>query len=1349
MKISDVSTTGTDTQTPCAAAPTLPPQPRRRPAWRWAFGALLAVLVLVLALLGWIIGTASGLRVAVSVGERALGGALRVGVVEGRLVDRVRVRNLSLHLPELDVQVALIDLDWRPGHLFASTLSVERLAAQGMHILTAPADQKPPEPLRLPQIHLPFAIEAERVVLEDFTLGARATPDLPQLVLSRGELSASFSQQVLELRRLDVELSVPEARLHAEGQIEPRGHYPSDLRLDWQFARPPDLALRGQGRLRGDVQQVRLNFAVSGAADLRLDAELQDLLGQPRWDAEIALAALDLPAILPGAPGIDLEARLLSSGDLDQARVTGSLRAEAPDHAEMGRVAAELDLLWADQVLRVEALNLTEDGSGALLDLHGRIDLHGTAGQVELSGVWEALRWPLTGAAQIESPRGTLDVSGVLDAFTYALEAELRGADIPETQLALRGDGDLHGTRVAELKLLTLGGEVLGKGMLSWGAELAWELALTAQDIDPGLHWPGLQGTVGLKAESRGALQRGHDYQVRADLALAGYPAAVATLSGRGDTRALAIAALGVETLGGRVDGTGRLSWSPELAWQADLNLSDLDPGVHYADWPGRLSGQIESSGHRSATGLELQARVQDIAGQLRGYPVRLAAGLTLEGERLAIETLKASSGATELNASGTAADVLAIDFSLQSPDLAELLPDARGVLRVDGHLHGASAAPRLTLNLAATDVAWQGQGVASLAGDVDVGLGRTDPIQAKLAGRDLHLAGLSFTRMSLDAGGTLASHRLGAEFDGQPLTVRLRFSGQQPEAGGYRGEFSQLHLSSADFGTWSLQRGAALAVDGARIDAGPLCLADERRSAGCARFTQSEPGAFAASLKFDRLAFASFAALLPEGLELTGHGVLDADFSGRDQRLTGKASLRIPEGEIELALAGTNERLVFSNTRAELNATADGVDAKLDVPLAGLGALDAQARLAGLSLLAPDFERQALTGSVRLALRDLSRIGALVPDVSGFSGALDADFRLGGTLAAPTLRGQGDLRNLGFRVPMIGLSVTNGNLSATSQSGERLEFNGAALVGGGRLNLSGAATQSARGLGLELRAQGDRLKVADTREYFALIGTDLTTVFGPSGLSVTGRVDVREARLMPRSIPAGTVSTSPDVVVVGEDQNAAEAGSSPLHVDVEIRLSDAVVIDAFGLHGNLRGTLRAIQEPGQQMLGDGQLEVVDGSYRLASQFGLLATLGAPLTIEQGILVFAKTPLNNPGLVLSAQREGGDMTAGVRVLGTLKKPRLAFFSDAGPNLTDAEIVNYLLTGSPPGGGPESIDRSLSVGTYIGPKLFVEYETKLGEQSDRVKLRYDLNNWIELQSETGSAQGADIFFRFEN
>lgn len=1339
--------TATAAKTPPAAAT---PAPRRRwPVWRWLFGALASLLLLVLILLAWVLTTQGGLRLLAEVGERALPDALEIGAVEGRLIDAFQVRDLHLRLPTLELRVGLIDLSWRPAELLGGTLSIARLHLLETEILTAPSQApEPRDPFQLSDIRLPIAIEAEAVRAERLRLSSMAKPERPLLVLTEADISAGLSGSMVDVRRFKLVLEEPDMHAEAQGQLELRGDYPADLNLEWTFTQAPALTLKGQGQVQGDARVLRIAHRISGSAQIKLEAEVRDLLGQPAWSADIEVASLNLPQMLADAPVVDLTASLNSAGDLERATVTGHLSAEAPDHEEMGRLGAELDLAWQDQVLSIRVLKLAEQGSGAMLDAQGQVDFAHTQGQVALTGVWESLRWPLTGAARVESPRGTLEVSGQLDGFDYSLSAEVLGAAIPESRLALNGEGDQQGARIHALTLDSLGGQAIGKGTLSWSPELAWELALAAREMDPGRQWPGLDGKLGLKAESKGSLKQGYNYQLRADVGLSAYPAMVANLSGTGGTTAVEVATLAIETLSGEIKGRGTLSWESELAWEADLTLADLNPGVQYADWPGRLSGQLASQGRMTASGPELDARISDFGGQLRGYPVQVAALLELAGEHLKLRELNASSGATRLSASGQAGDTLALDFSLASPNLGELLPGAKGRLDIDGQLRGHPQAPRVTLKLSGRDVEFQGQGMASLQGETDLGLGANDPLQASLSGSNLLLGGMRFEQLNLKVEGRLPSHRLSAALKGETLSAQLSFAGQHRDQGGYRGELGQLKLATADFGVWSLANQAPVVFDQGRVEAGPLCLGDGQGSRGCVRFAQSKPGNFDASLKLERLEFSRLDPLLPANLDLNGYAVAEAAFKGRDAAIRGQAMVRVPTGAVELDLPGNSDRVDFSNANLGLVATSSGLEVKLNVPLQALGALDAQVRLPGLTLAAPDFERQALNGAIRLDLHDLSRVGELVPDVSNFAGTVNADVKLAGTLVQPVLQGRAQLNNLGFQVPFIGLSVTETSLLAQTQGTDRLDISGGANIGGGRVALTGAGSRGPKGWTIKLNLDGDKLKVADTKEYFALLKTDLSADFGPEGGSVKGLVEVKDARIMPRSIPAGTVSTSPDVIVLGQG-SVSEKSAVPVTIDVAVRLLDAVQVDAFGLRGKLRGHLRAIQAPGQPLLGDGQLEILDGSYRLSSQLGLLASVGAPLKIDQGILVFAKTPLDNPGLVLRAQREGGDMTAGVRVLGTLKRPKLAFFSDSDPNMTDAEIVNYLLTGVPPQGDVGDVDRSLSVGAYIAPKLFVEYESNLGDQGDKVKLRYDLNNWIELQTETGDTQGADVFFKFEN
>jgi len=277
------------------------------------------------------------------------------------------------------------------------------------------------------------------------------------------------------------------------------------------------------------------------------------------------------------------------------------------------------------------------------------------------------------------------------------------------------------------------------------------------------------------------------------------------------------------------------------------------------------------------------------------------------------------------------------------------------------------------------------------------------------------------------------------------------------------------------------------------------------------------------------------------------------------------------------------------------------------------------------------------------------------------------------------------------------------------------------------------------------VQLEGEHLKVADTKEYFLVLSPDLELEADAKGAWLRGKVRVPEARIRPRSVPAGTQSPSADVVMEVKDSTPPY----PIGLDVQLSLGDEVSIDAFGVRGRLGGHLRVLRQPGKDMLGDGQLQIIDGEYRLSSGFGLAADLAKPLTVNQGRLIYAMSPLDNPGLLLQAERSGGETTASLRVMGTLRTPKLSFFSETDPGMTQAEITKYLVTGIPPSGDDKADSASLAVGTYIRPKVYMEYESGLGNEPNKVKLRYDLSRHVEVQTETGESQGADIYFKFEN
>jgi translocation and assembly module TamB len=94
-------------------------------------------------------------------------------------------------------------------------------------------------------------------------------------------------------------------------------------------------------------------------------------------------------------------------------------------------------------------------------------------------------------------------------------------------------------------------------------------------------------------------------------------------------------------------------------------------------------------------------------------------------------------------------------------------------------------------------------------------------------------------------------------------------------------------------------------------------------------------------------------------------------------------------------------------------------------------------------------------------------------------------------------------------------------------------------------------------------------------------------------------------------------------------------------------------------------------QSPSQPPIGTGQINIHDGKYSL---------YGVDLVVNGGRLVFARSPVDNPNLDLSAIRKTDDLVAGAKVLGPLSKPNVTLFADRPMSQTD--ILAYLVTGKP-------------------------------------------------------------------
>jgi translocation and assembly module TamB len=227
-------------------------------------------------------------------------------------------------------------------------------------------------------------------------------------------------------------------------------------------------------------------------------------------------------------------------------------------------------------------------------------------------------------------------------------------------------------------------------------------------------------------------------------------------------------------------------------------------------------------------------------------------------------------------------------------------------------------------------------------------------------------------------------------------------------------------------------------------------------------------------------------------------------------------------------------------------------------------------------------------------------------------------------------------------------------------------------------------------------------------------------------------------------------------------------------------RLGKDVKLAGFGLDASVDGRLTVHETPGEATSGSGQIRVS----------GIYKAYGQDLTIRQGQLLYAGTPLDNPQLNIVATRTTGEISAGLRIRGTAQSPELDVFSD--PAMDQANALSYLVAGKPvddlgsaegEGDAVQAAARSLgtaaggllakgigrrlgvdevgvedsemiggaalTVGQYLSPRVYLSYGIGLFEPGEVVTLRYKLSDELAVQAQRGSQDTrAGIEYRIE-
>jgi translocation and assembly module TamB len=310
----------------------------------------------------------------------------------------------------------------------------------------------------------------------------------------------------------------------------------------------------------------------------------------------------------------------------------------------------------------------------------------------------------------------------------------------------------------------------------------------------------------------------------------------------------------------------------------------------------------------------------------------------------------------------------------------------------------------------------------------------------------------------------------------------------------------------------------------------------------------------------------------------------------------------------------------------------------------------------------------------------------------------------------------------------------------------------------------------------VDVKIVGRDFVAAKTPAANVIVTPDLSLTGDSDGYLLRGDIAIPSAAInlekLPKDSPPGA---SPDVVVIRngkEVKSAAKASALPLEAVIEVNLGEQIEVTGYGLNAKVGGQLTVRESPGVPTTGSGQLSVA-GRYK---------AYGQDLTIQDGKLLFAGTPINNPSLAIVAMREiNNDLSTGLRIAGTAQKPIVTVISSQ--NLGDADALSYMVTGkslsevgsasgssqdalasasrSFEGAGASLVAQrigkrlgldeagveeneliggsALTIGQYLSPRLYLSYGVGLFEPGEVVGLRYKLKENVSVRIQRGTQE----------
>ena len=865
-------------------------------------------------------------------------------------------------------------------------------------------------------------------------------------------------------------------------------------------------------------------------------------------------------------------------------------------------------------------------------------------------------------------------------------------------------------------------------------------------------------------------------------------PEAAINFSGKASLNGVTFDTLQLNTLNGQINSPVTLDWQQGLSWQGQVQLAAIQPGLFWPDYPGELSGSFRHIGQLKTNGQWQSAIEQlDINGKLRRYALQLTGDLLLADASGTGDYQFSSSGLTlshaenRLQLSGSLQQHWQLALQLEIADLAQSIAQAEGQLNGQFNISGKASQPVIKGNIQGTALHFAGLHLQQLSLDGEI---QRDAQQhwhsaLELSASDGRYQQQQLTQLSARLSGSEQQHQfsLQAEANGHQASMLLDGSLSDTR---WQASISQASINSLP-GLWQLSAPASLNYQLAqqRLTIGQHCW-QQQASALCAKAPLTVSASHVSiDLTLTQLALASLTPLLPaDNINLSG--AIDAALLlnwQQDHPATANLSITGGAGAITQQRQST-----LTLPWQSFSLQSELADHRLSNVVQFNFAPDATLAV-NMDIARLDHAHKPISGEISLQQFAIDFLQPLLGEFSELSGILTSDLRLSGTLQHPLLHGSTRLQGTRLKGKLAPADIDNADIDLLL-SGQTASLTGLITTPKGDIRLAGQADwQQLTDWQAQLSIKGDALRLQIPQARFD-IAPDLLLTANPQQTRITGSVHVPAANINIDSLPDSAVELSDDLVLLdGQLQPlpAAQKQTLALQSDINVILGNRVRLSAFGLKTRLSGNLRVRQQAEQPLKVNGDVNLVDGTFR---------AYGQDLLIRKGKMNFngpADQPYLNVEAIRNPDNMEDDVIAGIRVSGPADEPSVVVFSE--PAKAQASALAYLLMGrdldSGSGNAGNAVTTSLigmtlsssskvvgeigeafglrdltldtagagdnaqvTVSGYLSRDLQLKYGYGIFNAVGEFTLRYRLMRRLYLEAVSGLDNAVDLLYKFE-